>query len=71
VNDYMKRYREWRDSQKCIGCGLKSGEHIAGYKPDEKCWVHEYLCEPCWDNGVRGVPEIMFDGESGSTYRTS
>lgn len=65
---YMENYLAWKETQVCIGCGRKC---CAMEQPGEEKWMTEYLCTPCFNRGVRGLPKTMFDGESGTVFRTS
>lgn len=63
---YLDAYHAWKDKQVCIGCGRKS----CTMEPGEEKWITEYLCTPCWEDGVRGKPQTMFDGYSGTVIDT-
>lgn len=63
MNDYWERYCAWRDAQVCVGCNAK-----CPVGPSAVQWATEYLCMPCWQQGVRALPKTMFDGYTGTVY---
>ena len=67
MSNYMDRYHAWKDAQVCLGCQRKS----CTMEPGEEKWMTEYLCTPCFNRGVRGMPKTMFDGYSGTVYSTT